>query len=165
MFYTCYYVHFRSGTDGGASRWVLEVRSVLILIIVQWRTGSWESRRRRPHRTWWWVKSWNAKLFLLILLPLFQSLALKTGRWCGMCAISCRFHHILASHINMIFVLFCMRRLLLLYRTDIRYCVWNLSQNLNFRHARVCERFTSESNRDQRKARKFCIFRESAGLL
>jgi hypothetical protein len=92
----CYYVHFRSGTEGGAFCWLLEVRAllILILILVQWRTGSWENHRRRLRRTWWWVKSWNAKPFLIIFLPLFQSLTLNADRWCGMCAISCRCHRI-----------------------------------------------------------------------
>ena len=118
MFYTCYYVCSRSETEGGAFGWLLELRAVLILvliliqtlIIVQWRTGSWESHRRL-RRTWWWVKSWNVKPFLIILLPTFQSLTLKADRWCGMCAISCRCHRFLTSHINMTFVLFCIKRL------------------------------------------------------
>jgi len=124
MFYTCYYVRFRSGTEGGAFCWLLEVSAVLILTltIVQWRTGSWESHPRL-RRTWWWVKSWNAKTFLIVLLPHFQSVTLKADLWCGMCGISCRCHCNLTWHINMIFVLFCMKPLLLLYRTGIRYVV------------------------------------------
>lgn len=88
-------MRFRSGTEGGAFCWLLEVRAllVLILVLVQWRTGSWESHRRL-RRTWWWVKNWNAKPFLIILLPLFQSITLTADRWCGMCASSCRCHRI-----------------------------------------------------------------------